>query len=179
MSTLSVTTLQGLASSPTPTTIEVQSGHKLSGAAGSITTPGMILQVVQTHVTAYSTTSSSSNSSTGLTVTITPKFSSSKVLITGNMNSCHSNAATRYARYELFKGGSFLVYIHALVGYLQNDVGYNTDFSYSYLDSPNTTSATTYDLQWSAHNGGSSHFNNYGSSNNTTRSTITAYEIAG
>ena len=148
--------------------------------AGTVKMPaGAMLQVVQSHVTAYTSTTSNSNTSTGLTVTITPKFSSSKVLIVGNMNACYSDGATRYARYELFKGGSFLVYLHALVGYLQNDIGYNTDWSYSYLDSPNTTSATTYDLQWSAHNGGASYFNNYGSSNNTTRSTITAYEIAG
>ena len=155
---------------------------KLEGktASGSIEMPaGAMLQVVQTHVTAYSSTSSSSMLSTGLTVTITPKFSSSKILIIGNINGAYSNAATRYAKYELFKGGSFLVYLHALVGYHQNDVGYNTDWSFSYLDSPNTTSATTYDLQWSANNGGNSYFNNYGSSNNTTRSTITAYEIAG
>ena len=162
MSTLSVDTIQG------------------KTTAGTVAMPaGAMLQVVQTHVTAYTQTSSSSNSSTGLTVTITPKFSSSKVVIVGNINSAYSNAATRYARYELFKGGSFLVYLHSLVGYQQNEIGYNTDWSFSYLDSPNTTSATTYDLQWSAHNGGISHFNNYGSSNNTTRSTITAYEIAG
>ena len=151
----------------------------LSNATNLKMPAGAMLQVVQNHVTGYSSTASSSMVSTGLTVTITPKFSSSKVLIIGNVNGCYSDAATRYARYELFKGGSFLVYLHALVGYLQNDIGYNTDWSYSYLDSPNTTSATTYDLQWSAHNGGTSYFNNYGSSNNTTRSTITAYEIAG
>ena len=150
--------------------------------SGSIEMPaGAMLQVVQTHVTAYTTTSSSSMASTGLTVAITPKFSSSKVLITGNINGAYSNAATRYAKYELFKGGSFLVYLHALVGYAHASatINYDVDWSFSYLDSPNTTSATTYDLQWSAHNGGISHFNNYGSSNNTTRSTITAYEIAG
>ena len=164
MSTLSVDTIQG------------------QTTAGTVAMPaGAMLQVVQTHVTAYTTTSSSSNSSTGLTVAITPKFSSSKVLITGNINGCYSNAATRYARYELFKGGSFLVYLHHLVGYAHtnDEINYGVDWSFSYLDSPNTTSATTYDLQWSAHNGGNSYFNNYGSSNNTTRSTITAYEIAG
>ena len=157
---------------------------KLEGktASGSIVMPaGAMLQVVQSHITGYSTTSSNSNSSTGLTVTITPKFSSSKVLITGNINGCYSNGATRYAKYELYKGGSFLVYLHALVGYIHTNasINYDVDWSFSYLDSPNTTSATTYDLQWSAQNGGSSYFNNYGSSNNTTRSTITAYEIAG
>ncbi len=164
MSTLSVDTIQG------------------KTTAGTVAMPeGAMLQVVQNHVTGYSTTSSSSMASTGLTVTITPKFSSSKVLITGNINGAYSNAATRYAKYELFKGGSFLVYLHALVGYnhANAQINYDVDWSFSYLDSPNTTSATTYDIQWAAQNGGNSYFNNYGSSNNTTRSTITAYEIAG
>jgi len=164
MSTLSVDTIQG------------------KTTAGTVDMPtGSLMQVVQTHVTAYTTTSSNSNTSTGLTVTITPKFSSSKVLITGNMNGCYSNGATRYATYELFKGGSFLVYIHQLVGYahINAPINYDVDWSFSYLDSPNTTSATTYDLQWAAQNGGNSYFNNYGIANNSTRSTITAYEIAG
>ena len=164
MSTLSVDTIQG------------------KTTAGTVAMPaGAMLQVVQSHITGYSTTSSNTNSSTGLTVAITPKFSSSKVLITGNINGCYSNGVTRYATYELYKGGSFLVYLHALVGYIHTNasINYDVDWSFSYLDSPNTTSATTYDLQWSAQNGGSSYFNNYGSSNNTTRSTITAYEIAG
>ena len=164
MSTLSVDTIQG------------------KTTAGTVAMPaGAMLQVVQTHVTAYTNTSSNSNSSTGLTVTITPKFSSSKVLITGNMNGCYSNGVTRFATYELYKGGSFLVKIHDLVGYshINGQINYGVDWSYSYLDSPSTTSATTYDLQWAAQNGGSSFFNNYGIANNNTRSTITAYEISG
>ena len=164
MSTLSVDTIQG------------------KTTAGTVAMPaGAMLQVVQTHVTAYSSTNSSSMLSTGLTVAITPKFSSSKVLITGNINGCYSNGATRYGKYQLFKGGSFLVYIHALVGYAHTNasVNYDVDWSFSYLDSPNTTSPTTYDLRWNANNGGNSYFNNYGSVNNETRSTITAYEIAG
>ena len=164
MSTLSVDTIQG------------------KTTAGTVAMPaGAMLQVVQSHITGYTTTASNSNTSTGLTVTITPKFSSSKVLITGNMNGCYSNAVTRYATYELYKGGSFLAKIHQLVGYshINGQINYGVDWSFSYLDSPNTTSATTYDLQWAAQNGGNSYFNNYGIANNSTRSTLTAYEIAG
>ena len=43
--TLSVQKIQGLASSATPTTVEISSGHKLTGAAGSIVAPGNIIQV--------------------------------------------------------------------------------------------------------------------------------------
>ena len=162
MSTLSVDTIQG------------------KTTAGTVAMPtGSLMQVVQTHVTANTTTSSSSMVSTGLEVTITPKFSTSKVLLTGNVSAIYSNGATKYAKFELWKGSSFHAYIHALASYLQSEIAYNTDISFSYLDSPSTTSATTYKLMWNQNNSGVMWFNNYGSSNNTTRSTITAYEIAG
>ena len=41
--TLSVQKIQGLATSATPTTIEITSGHKLTGAAGSMIVPGQII----------------------------------------------------------------------------------------------------------------------------------------
>ena len=72
MSTLSVTTLEGLASSPTPTKIEVASGHTLLA-------PGHVIQTVDfTHGTEVATTSTSYVSS-GLQGIITPKFSNSKI----------------------------------------------------------------------------------------------------
>ena len=45
--TLSVQKIQGLASSATPTTVEIASGHKLTGAAGSIVAPGQVIQTLQ------------------------------------------------------------------------------------------------------------------------------------
>ena len=47
--TLSVQKIQGLATSATPTTIEIASGHKLTGAAGSVIASGMPLQVQSTN----------------------------------------------------------------------------------------------------------------------------------
>ena len=161
MSTLSVDTIQG------------------KTTAGTVAMPaGAMLQVVQTHVTAYTNTSSTSQVDTGLTVTITPKFTSSKVLISGHINGCYSNAATRFAVYNLYKNDVLLAPIHNIVGYLQGEVGYNTDWSFSFLDTPSTTSALTYKLKFNT-SSGTSYFNNYGVTNNNTRSTITAHEIAG
>jgi hypothetical protein len=156
---------------------------KIEGVTASSTVQmpaGAVLQVLQTTVTAITTTNTSVNSSTGLTVTITPKFSSSKVLVTGKINSCHNNGAAKHSIYQLYKGGSFLAHIHSYVGYLGSEIGYNTDWGFDYLDSPSTTSATTYDLQWASPSGsGTGYFNNWGTSNNTTRSTMTVFEIAG
>ena len=47
--TLSVQKIQGLATSATPTTVEIASGHKLSGAAGSIIATGSPIQVQSTN----------------------------------------------------------------------------------------------------------------------------------
>jgi phosphotransferase system IIB component len=56
MSTLKTNTIQAA----TGSTVNVASGHKLSGAAGSIVAPGQVIQVVSgTHATETSFTSSS------------------------------------------------------------------------------------------------------------------------
>ena len=45
-STLSVSKIQGLSSAASPTTVEIASGHKITGAAGALSLPGLILQTV-------------------------------------------------------------------------------------------------------------------------------------
>ena len=77
--TLSVQKIQGLASSATPTTIEISSGHKLTGAAGSIVAPGGIVNAEQ--FVYDGTTSSTSTNITVFDQNITPKLSGSKFLI--------------------------------------------------------------------------------------------------
>tara|TARA_Y100000289_G_scaffold65313_1_gene78657 strand:- start:58 stop:597 length:540 start_codon:yes stop_codon:yes gene_type:complete len=72
MSTLSVTTLQGLASSPTPTTIEVASGHNLKS-------PGSVVQVVTHSVTSGPTTFSANSMTNAITINFTPKFNNSLI----------------------------------------------------------------------------------------------------
>ena len=67
----------------TGNTITVNSGDKISGAAGSIIVPGMHIQtVLATLVQATVTISSTSFVDTGLNVSITSKNASSKFLVT-------------------------------------------------------------------------------------------------
>ena len=56
--TLSVQKIQGLATSATPTTVEIASGHKLTGAAGSMAAPGQIIQMKRVAVNTVTTTTS-------------------------------------------------------------------------------------------------------------------------
>ena len=84
--TLSVQKIQGLASSATPTTVEIASGHKISGVSGAISVPGSIVQVISGITTTYTNVASTTFADTTLTATITPKFSTSKILIIISQN---------------------------------------------------------------------------------------------
>ena len=78
--TLSVQKIQGLATSATPTTVEIASGHKISGAAGAISVPGQVVQV-QTAASPAFTSSTSTTLVDVFTLNFTPKFSNSLLKI--------------------------------------------------------------------------------------------------
>ena len=78
MSTLKVNSIE----SRTGDTITIPSGNKLSGAAGTISTPKSVIQVVSTTVQAQTTTTSQNTfAATSTAATITPTSATSKVLV--------------------------------------------------------------------------------------------------
>ena len=106
--------------------------------------PNVIIQVLQTAKTdTFSTSSAGFSDITGLSVAITPTSSNSKILVQYD---------AFVARYNLKKGGR--------AGY-QQKYGYGSNdhhtgvgsASCNHLDSPSTTSATTYKLQVYRHGG--------------------------
>jgi len=160
MSTLSVDTIQG------------------KTTAGTVAMPaGMVVQVQSSQVSAWSPMNSDTLTSTGLSVSITPKFSSSKVLISISINGLYTVDSATYGIYQLYKGTSFLNHISSAQG--QNQTVVSESLAHQFLDSPSTTSATTYSVYYrSSANSSSIGFNNYAlGGNNTTNSTITAMEI--
>ena len=74
--TLSVQKIQGLATSATPTTVEVSSGHVLQA-------PGHVIQVVSSTLTSAASGTGQSVVDTGLAATITPSSASNKVYVNG------------------------------------------------------------------------------------------------
>ena len=116
-------------------------------------------------------TSSSSFTSTPLLLAITPKFSTSKILI--NVNSSSYNGGSGHTAYTIYRdstniGGS-------TYGMADFTGSHNwRPFSMMFLDSPSTTSQVTYTLKLKSTNGGTVQTNNNGS-----RGTITLMEIAG
>jgi len=111
-----------------------------------------ILQVVQGSYATQATNSTSTLADTGLTATITPTSATSKVLVVVDQaglakSSGNSNNALRIG---ILRGSTVLTYFVEGAGYtatnLQLFIG---SASASYLDSPATTSATTYKTQFS------------------------------
>ena len=176
MSTLSVTTLQGLASSPTPTKIEVASGHSLHA-------PGHVIQAAEGTIVSNSqfSTTSTSLADVGLSVQITPKFSTSKVLILfqGFGGSSGDNTALLIQIQRKIGSGSFSMITGGGFFY---EVGQYESCGLNKLDSPSTTSQLTYKLQGQLSSGaaGTAYLpGGWGGDYNTTGfTTITALEIA-
>jgi hypothetical protein len=123
-------------------------GLKWAAAAGG----GKVLQVVQaTYSTATATSTTGTWIDTGLSATITPSASTSKILVmttqmigqTGNMNDRGWNVQLLRGSTAIFpSSGSYNTYLSITsVGDLR------TTHSLHYLDSPATTSSTTYKTQ--------------------------------
>lgn len=116
---------------------------------------GGVIQVVQTVKTdTFSTTSTSFIDVTGLTVTITPKFSTSKILIIAQITNTGNN--TRSAFFKLaggntssYVGNSSGSKVQAVFGgnWNNNETGVIFSSSISYVDSPATSSPITYSVQ--------------------------------
>jgi hypothetical protein len=118
---------------------------------------GKILQVVMGSTSTNVSTSSGTYSDTGLTATITPSATTSKVLVLATQNGCFKNTTT-FTGIDmiLVRNGSQVIQIAGGAG--SNGVAENNlipTIATSYLDSPASTSALTYKTQFRVSNGGS------------------------
>ena len=179
-------TLQEQAIAGTTTlTLPTTSGTVLTDASSvtrSQLPTGSVLQVVQTVKTDTATTTSLSfGDITGLSVSITPTSATSKILVLltlggvantlnavqinlvrNSTNIAQPDSGTNKATMNPFPGGGTL--------------SFNT--SINWLDSPATTSATTYKVQWKV-DGSTGYLNRHtGNTDYNSVSTITVMEIA-
>jgi hypothetical protein len=154
---------------------------------------GKILQVVSTTKTdTFSTTSLTPVDITGLSISITPTLSTSKILITGSVCWGNSDSIPYLVGIKLVRNSTDICIADAAGNRSRWTIGAqgvytpdNTVFApLNFLDSPATTSATTYKLQGSVEGGRTLWINrgveNDGDSSNTGRfiSTITLMEVA-
>jgi len=152
--TLSVQKIQGLATSATPTTVEVSSGHVLQA-------PGHVIQVVSSTLTSVASGTGQSVVDTGLAATITPSSASNKVYVNGYIT---LGTQTFYVYCYLVRGSTQIfkgdaaasrptVTIAAPMYAGGNEIYAFEPTPFQYLDSPNTTSATTYKIQIAQYSG--------------------------
>jgi hypothetical protein len=103
---------------------------------------GKILQVVQGTTTNAGSVTSSTFTSTGISVSITPSSTSSRVLIIGSV-AWAQNGSGGLAMFTFLRAGTNL---GGSDGFWYNNAGTRENVCFSYLDSPSTTSSTTYEI---------------------------------
>ncbi len=162
--------------------LAIWNGSAWRQLAAAAATSGSVLQVQSTTVTAQPTTSTASMTDiTGMTVTITPKSSSSKILVTGMFNIGMDSTDDMW--FNLVRGSTALTGTgttwYQRGNAFSNQTLHVMPFPINYLDSPATTSATTYKLQWHPRVGSLSLNKRYLDTTVGLVSTITVTEIAG
>jgi len=178
MSRLVTNAIRSTAASSDAMTID--SAGKPSFPNGGV---GKILQVLSTIKTdLYSTSTTGSFADvTGLSITITPSATSSKIFVMVHL--CHQINSNSDFAYRLLRGSTALG--NSTVGSEGNrfgiacgtiDANRGNPVSFNFLDSPNTTSATTYKVQANHQNG--AYRLNSRSGQWDGSSTITVMEVA-
>jgi hypothetical protein len=159
----------------------------------AIVNAGGVLQVVQTTKTnVFSSTSTSFTDITGLSVSITPTSASSKIMVLVSLTA-GSTPVNNLFDFILRRNSTNIYVGDTRAGYTAVSIGggrgiYDTNgantFAMNFLDSPATTSATTYSVQGRCE-GGTFRVNANGSDLSgfvwsfTAASSITVMEIAG
>ena len=183
MSTLTVQNIQG--SSSSSNTINVASGHTL-------VQPHMPLQIVQGNLNTAVSTTSTSFVDVGLSATITPKFATSKVLVTvvlGKVGQSNTNGSS----WKIFRNSDVVIQHSAASGNAQTQAAFHIACGIygashperyvespilNFLDSPNSTSALLYKIQWK-NDGGTSYLNRWAVNTDMgSTSSITLTEVA-
>lgn len=117
---------------------------KWATAAGG----GKVLQVVEGTTTTSTTNSTSTYADTTLTATITPSSATSKIAVFVSQTGCEKSAANsgNQIQLKLVRGATTLAETYSL--YTGTALLLSGTIAISKLDSPNTTSATTYKTQF-------------------------------
>jgi hypothetical protein len=157
MSTLELKEL----SHPAGEVIKIAAGKTLDlKSQGSVTMPtGSVLQVLIADDSVGLTTSSTSYIDVGLSLTITPKSTSSKILCLWNAHGFLSAVGAGFG--SRLVRGSTTVFTTATNYYVYGGSANSSRQTgeFKHLDSPNTASAVTYKVQVQPHNSTQVQFN--------------------
>jgi hypothetical protein len=155
----------------------VQSGVTKKATVADFRSGG-VLQVVSANYSTATTSTSSAYADTGLTASITPKYSTSKILVLVNQAGVlKKGISTSFnsVNIQLLRDSTTIAAIALGAAYtgtgIDNNIG---TCSASYLDSPATTSSVTYKTQFAA----DQNVDGVIVQTNSAVSTITLVEIA-
>ena len=154
----------------------------LPAVTGTVITTGSpqsqsVIQVVNATYSVSTTYSSSTYADTGLTVNITPRFSTSNFLVMVTHAGCFKDGSANAGgiQLRLMRNGTQIAFMEDIAAYnASNSATGVGSSSINYLDSPGTGSAITYKTQVAARSNAAGV---YLQENNCT-STITVMEIA-
>jgi hypothetical protein len=143
---------------------------------------GKVLQVVYGSTNSYTTTTSTSFVDTNLSATITPTLNTSKVLVLVTQQGVGRDTTTagEQIRFKIVRGATDVLLISDIFAYNASAgtfVNNGLTMAANYLDSPATTSATTYKTQFRSGGGTQIVAQNYYAASANTTSTIILLEI--
>ena len=175
MSTLTVQNIQG--SSSSGNTITVASGHVIHQSGSVI----QFQHVNFSDTTTITATGTNYTDVTGATISITPKFTSSKIFILTDLSNYASRSGSYvYCGVRIVRGSSTVVSPLSMsdgngpYDYGVNDANqFDARQNITAYDTPNTTSAVTYKIQAAMYAGGQIVYNH-----TTGTSNLFAMEIA-
>jgi hypothetical protein len=114
---------------------------------------GKVLQVIQDTDSTFRSNATTTYQTTGLSQAITPSSASSKILIMAAVTYRVTDEATTNNISFRIRRGSTTIIEDTYVAQKANSVYLGTRYTQIYLDSPSTTSSTTYELQFMNPNG--------------------------
>ena len=154
-------------------------------SSGVFASAGHAIQTVYSEYETYGSSTSTSAFSIPVTATITPKFSTSKILVQVSLNGMYSSGTGRHCIQELYKdiGGAGASSVHRF----QSTMGYTTagdeahygtySNSYHYYETAGSTSSIVYQIYLLQSGAGTVFWNNYNALNGDTKSTMVLQEI--
>lgn len=137
---------------------------------------GAVRQVVYSNWNTDTSTTSNSFVDSGLQATITPSSSSSKILVIMSTPSRKPNSDVNL-QIRITRNGSQIIIPITYLAWNGNTIWAQETYSMTYLDSPSSTSALTYKLQFLNMNGGTS--TAVSLNHDSSYSHMTLMEIAG
>ena len=154
------------------TIIDGSAGVTFPTGSGTQGAQSKVLQVVNATYSTETLTTSTSYITSGLSASITPLFSTSKIYVIVSFTT-YNGASNQGLLYQISRG-STSIYSTPVYGVYAGASNLITTCAINLLDSPATTSSTTYTFQFASGGGGTSVRVQY----NSAPSIITLMEIA-